>query len=140
MGIKEKYAEQQISLEKALADFKKALNANMAKYDEIEQNWIKNAQVQKFEFCIELLWKTVKSYFETQNEFYLTPKQNIKALFLHNIITEALYIRLLTCIDDRNKLSHIYKLEVFDDIAGSILNHYEAIFECKNCIEKYNLN
>ncbi len=51
MGIKEKYEEQLILLGKAVTDFKLSLDAGMVKYDEIEQNWIKNAQVQKFEFC-----------------------------------------------------------------------------------------
>ena len=127
MDINEKYQEQLKMLNNALIDFKKSLDADMAKYDELEQNWIKNAQIQKFEFCIELFWKTVKSYFETQTEFYLTPKQNIKELFLHNIISEDLYLSLMACIEDRNKLSHIYKLEMFEGMAGNIGNNFRAM-------------
>jgi len=110
MGVKEKYQEQSILLGKAVTDFKLSLDADMEKYNELEQNGIKNAQVQKFEFCIELLWKTVKSFFEIQSELFLTPKQNIKELFLHNLIEKELYIGLMNCIDDRSKLSHVYKL------------------------------
>ena len=137
MGVKEKYEEQLILLGKAVSDFKLSLDADMGKYDELEQNWIKNAQVQKFEFCIELLWKTVKSFFEIQSEFYLTPKQNIKELFLHNIIDEELYLGVMSCIEDRNKLSHIYKLEMFDLMAKNMVQNYDSILQTKNCIENY---
>ena len=136
MGIVEKYKEQKVTLQSAIDDFKKSLDANMDKYDELEQNWIKNAQVQKFEFCVELLWKTVKSYFETESEFFLTPKQNIKELFLHNIIDEEHYLNLMTCIDDRNRLSHVYKLDMFDEIANALPTHYESILLAKNCLIK----
>ena len=136
MDIAIKYSIQLISLSNAIDDFEKALNANMDKYDELEQNWIKNAQVQKFEFCIELLWKTIKSYFETQSEFFLTPKQNIKEMFLHNIINEELYLNLMTCIDDRNKLNHVYKLDLFEEIANTMPLHYDTILKAKNCLIK----
>ena len=136
MGIEEKYTEQKITLQNAIEDFKKSLDANMDKYDELEQNWIKNAQVQKFEFCVELLWKTVKSYFETESEFFLTPKQNIKELFLHNIIDEEHYLNLMTCIDDRNRLSHVYKLDMFDEIANALPIHYQSILLAQNCLIK----
>lgn len=136
MGIEEKYNEQKVGLEKAIIDFKKSLDADMNKYDDLEQNWIKNAQIQKFEFCIELLWKTTKTYFEIQGEYFLTPKQNIKELFLHKLVDEGLYLNLMACIDDRNKLSHIYKLEMFDQMANNIPLHYSAIEAAKNCLIK----
>ncbi len=128
MDLKEKYAQQLIALENALGDFKKALGADMGKYDDLEQNWIKNAQVQKFEFCIELLWKTAKSYFEMEGETLLTPKQNIKALFLQNIVGEEQYLELMNCIESRNLLSHIYKTETFELIANELMDHYKVIY------------
>ncbi len=81
MDINEKYQAQLKMLTNALIDFKKSLDADMGKYDELEQNWIKNAQIQKFEFCIE----------------------------------------------DRNKLSHIYKLEMFESMASNLGNNFNAM-------------
>jgi hypothetical protein len=99
MDLKEKYTQQLIALENTLSDFRKALGADMGKYDDLEQNWIKNAQVQKFEFYIELFWKTAKSYFEIEGETLLTPKQNIKALFLHKLVGEGQYLELMNCME-----------------------------------------
>jgi nucleotidyltransferase substrate binding protein (TIGR01987 family) len=128
MELNEKYAQQLIEVENALIDFRKALDANMNKYDDLEQNWIKNAQVQKFEFCIELLWKTAKSYFEMEGEAFLSPKQNIKALFLHNLLDEEQYLELMRCIESRNLLSHIYKSETFELITNELFSHYEIMY------------
>ena len=127
MELKEKLLQLLPTMQNALADFKKSLDADLTKYDELEQNWIKNAQIQKFEFCIELLWKTTKCYFETEGEYFLSPKQNIKALFLHNLLNEEQYLELMNCLEDRNLLSHIYKLEMFDIVMDGLLNHYKIM-------------
>lgn len=127
MELNEKFRQLLLSLQNALVDFKKSLDANLDKYDELEQNWIKNAQIQKFEFCIELLWKTIKVYFEIEGEFFLSPKQNIKSLFLHNLLNEEQYLDLMKCIENRNLLSHIYKVEMFDLIVEELLNHYKIM-------------
>ncbi len=39
MDINEKYQAQLKMLTNALIDFKKSLDADMGKYDELEQNW-----------------------------------------------------------------------------------------------------
>ncbi len=127
MELSEKLSEQLKALESGLIDFKKSLDANMSKYDELEQNWIKNAQVQKFEFCIELLWKAVKTYFEIEGKTLLTPKLNIKELYLHQIVEEKQYLELMKCIESRNLLSHVYKSETFELIAADLLSHYNII-------------
>jgi len=129
MAIEEKLKAQLILLNSALKDFKKAIDADLTRYDDLEQNWIKNAQIQKFEFCIELLWKTTKVLFETEGEILLTPKQNIKALFQNNIIEEQTYLQLSECLNNRNLLSHVYKLEMFELIANKISSHYQVINE-----------
>ena len=129
MAINDRLVAQLILLNNALEDFKKVIDVDLSKYDELEQNWIKNAQIQKFEFCIELLWKTVKVYFEAEGETLLTPKQNIKALFQNNIIAEQTYLQLNECLNNRNLLSHVYKLEMFEMIATEIITHYEAMNE-----------
>ena len=127
MAINDRLVAQLILLNNALKDFKRAIDADFGKYDELEQNWIKNAQIQKFEFCIELLWKTSKVYFETEGETLLTPKQNIKALFQNSIIDEVIYADLIESLNSRNLLSHVYKLEMFEMVATEITTHYEAM-------------
>lgn len=107
-------------IQQLLVTLGKALDADLSKYEELEQNWIKNAQVQKLECCTELLWKSVKAYFEEEGETFLSPQQNMKALFTHNILNEQQYLELMRCIKNRNLLSHVYKLEMFDVIANEL--------------------
>jgi nucleotidyltransferase substrate binding protein (TIGR01987 family) len=135
MELNDKFLQLLTTLQNALADFKKSLDADLTKYNELEQNWIKNAQIQKFEFCIELLWKTTKSYFESEGEFFLSPKQNNKALFLHNLLNEEQYLEMMKCLEDRNLLSHIYKLEMFNIVAGELFNHYKVMFLAFTALE-----
>ncbi len=127
MELNAKYSELLHSLEDALIDFKRSLDADLLKYDQLEQNWIKNAQIQKFEFCIELLWKTAKVYFESEGEIHLTPRQNMKAIFTHQMVTEEKYLELLDCLESRNLLSHVYKAEMFDVISLKMEMHFAAI-------------
>ncbi len=127
MGVSEKYDDLLISLRLALIDFEKSINADLAKYDAQEIDWIKNAQIQKFEFCVELTWKTAKVYLETLEQKIYTPKSTAKDLFLHQIIEEDTYLSFMGCIDDRNKLSHIYKLEMFELIQSEMPTYFQTI-------------
>ena len=43
----------------------------------------------------------------------------------------------MSCIEDRNKLSHIYKLEMFDLLAKNMLQNYDSILQTIKCIENY---
>lgn len=65
--------------------FKKYLEINFSKYDKFETDIIENGQIQKFEYTIELLWKTLKKYFEVKRgNVILYPKDAIK-LFLQRM-------------------------------------------------------
>ena len=123
MELIHKFNELYNLLGKAIVDFEKSLNADLSKYDEQEIDWIKNARIQKFEFCTELMWKTAKLYAESVEEKVYTPKLTIKSLFLLQIIDEETYRQLMDCINDRNLLSHIYKSEMFDSINQKLYNH-----------------
>ncbi len=55
-------------LSAAITSFEKSLNIDLVNYDEFETDVLKNEQLQKFEYTIELLWKTLKKYFEVKRE------------------------------------------------------------------------
>ena len=127
MELKSKYTELCATLNLAVADFEIAMGADFSKYDALEIDWIKNAQIQKFEFSIELLWKTAKVYLESVEEKIYTPKLCIKSLFLLKIIDEDSYLKLMDCLVSRNHLSHIYKFEMFDLIQKELPIHLAVI-------------
>ena len=80
-------------------------------------NTIKSGQVQKFEVCSELFWKTAKHFlWEIHGLESFSPKMAIKGLYRTQYIDEQGYEKLLAMINDRNRLSHIYSEEQFNEI------------------------
>ncbi|MCK5155348.1 MAG: nucleotidyltransferase substrate binding protein [Spirochaetales bacterium] len=76
----DKRLEKQIKeLQNAIKNFTDSLSINCNQYDSIAQDAIKSGQVQKFEFCVELYWKTLKRYIQDTHGFDLkSPKATIK--------------------------------------------------------------
>jgi len=93
----------------------------------LETDWIKNGQIQKFEFCTELFWKTAKIYLFSVEEKIYTPKLTIKTLFQYQFIAEGLYLALMHCINDRNLLSHVYQIEIFNAIQLNLSAHFKSL-------------
>jgi nucleotidyltransferase substrate binding protein (TIGR01987 family) len=101
---------------KALVSLEEILNVDLILYDEKEQDWIKNGQIQKFEICTELMWKTLRFYLSAQ-EFDVpdAPKKLLKHALLQGFLLEEEYLQLYEALELRNRLSHIYKLAVFEE-------------------------
>ena len=84
--------------------------------------------IQRFEFCTELAWKTIKDYLESQNVIFkqITPrailKEAIATKFLENGQT------WLDILDDRNRMSHVYDFTVFQEVIQQIAKEYITCF------------
>lgn len=75
---------------------------------------LENGKAQKFEYTVELCWKTLKLALKAQEGIdEATPKKVVKAWYLAGHLPEDDYLELLSAIDDRNRLSHIYDAETF---------------------------
>ena len=127
-------------LSTASLSFERSLGIKLAKYSEFEADVIRNGQLQKFEYTIELLWKTLKKYFEVKREsIFLYPKESIKAFFIEEAITEETYLTLIDAIDSRNLLSHVYKIEMFDLIYPKLSDYAKAIEHTCNAIKPHTI-
>ena len=60
-------------------------------------------------------------------EIEISPKQVYKTMFIAKLIDEDLYKALFKTIEDRNRLSHIYKEEMYDLVYNNLLAHLNAI-------------
>lgn len=124
----------------AISSFEQSLFIDLKKYAEFEVDVIKNGQIQKFEYTIELLWKTLKKYFEVKREtIFLYPKDVIKAFFAEERINEETYLSLMDAIDSRNLLSHVYKIEMFDLIYPKLSAYAKSIRDTCTAIESYTI-
>jgi uncharacterized protein YutE (UPF0331/DUF86 family) len=64
-----------------------------------------------------------------------SPKDTIKNLFLSRHIDQKGYEALMEMIDDRNMLSHIYRVEYFDKIYAKLISYSDLMERVISIIE-----
>ena len=89
---------------------------------------IRDGAIQRFEFCTELTWKTLREYLIDQGYTDVnSPKSAIRQAFADGVIQdEARWIGLL---NDRNSTSHIYDEDTAATIFDRIKNQYVDLFD-----------
>lgn len=124
------YEKKLSSLKLALESFKKALAIDVSKFGAIEADTIKSGQVQKFEICVELFWKTVKQYlYDIHGVESISPKIAIKQLYRTQYTDARDYEMLIEMVNDRNRLSHIYNEDQFKAIYSQLPEYLELMQE-----------
>jgi len=104
-------------LEAALSNFRDALTLEPALFPELVADNIKSGQIQKFEFTVELLWKTVQVFLlEVDGIDVVTPKSVAKEFVEAGYCEYEMYELFIQAINDRNQLSHIYRQEMAESI------------------------
>jgi nucleotidyltransferase substrate binding protein (TIGR01987 family) len=84
----------------------------------------KEGVIQRFEYCFELAWKTVKDYLENGGIIIapVTPRQVLKEAFAAKVLTDGqVWIEML---DHRNLLSHTYDCAVFEQAVEALAARY----------------
>lgn len=139
MELSRKFKDELIEYAKAFKGFDLALHLELEKYNEIEADAIKNGWLQKFEYCTELAWKVGKIFLEWQTgQIVNNPKGVYRELYLSKFITEEFCKELFETINDRNKMSHIYKEEMFQSVIENIQSHKDALGKIKNFYISFN--
>lgn len=112
-----KLARKLNDLESALSNFRDALTLEPTLFPELVADNIKSGQIQKFEFTVELLWKTVQVFlFEMDGVDVVTPKSVAKEFVEAGYCDYETYELFIRAINDRNQLSHIYRQEMAEAI------------------------
>lgn len=123
--------EFEYSFKKLQEAFGRLIEGVQNSKDELDKDGV----IQRFEFTYELLWKTLKIYFENEGIICETPKSCFKEAFRVNIIeNEAVILKML---EDRNKTSHIYSKEISDKIFKRVKTDY--IDNIQKIIDKLKL-
>lgn len=112
-----KFTRKLKNLDDAMLNFNNALTLDPASFQELVADNIKSGQIQKFEFTVELLWKTVQAFlFEFDGVDATTPKSVAKSFVEAGHCDYQTYELFIQAINDRNQLSHIYRQEIADQI------------------------
>ena len=88
----------------------------------------KEGMIQRFEYCTELAWKTIRDYLENQNVVFtqITPRAVLK----EGIATKFLGRGddWMSLLDARNKMSHTYNVREFEIVIKEIKDRYILCF------------
>ena len=116
-----------IRWQQRLTNFERALRLlreAMAEGPEALNQLEKEGVIQRFEYCFELAWKTVKDYMEASGIVFdvVMPRQVIKEAFAAKVLNDgATWIAML---DHRNLLSHTYNPVVIEQAVAAIHQRY----------------
>lgn len=123
-----KFTRKLKDLEAALSNFSDALTLEPALFPELVADSIKSGQIQKFEFTVELLWKTVQVFlFEVDGVDAVTPKSVAKEFAEAGYCDYETYELFIRAINDRNQLSHIYRQEMAETIRKRLPEYVRVI-------------
>ena len=115
-------------LEAALANFRDALTLDPSMFPELVADTVKSGQIQKFEFTIELLWKTVQVFlFELDGIDVVTPKSVAKEFVEAGYCDHQTYELFIRSINDRNQLSHIYRQEMAESVRQCLPEYVDMV-------------
>lgn len=82
----------------------------------------KEGLIQRFEYTLELAWKTLKDYLESKGDLVKFPRDVIKKAFQTNLIDNG--ETWLEMLEKRNIMSHTYDEETFNEVLDVIIKHY----------------
>lgn len=113
------------SFERAFLLLREALVEGPSALNQLEKEGV----IQRFEYTLELAWKTIKDYLEQGGVVLAaaTPRQVVKEAFAAKVLADGQ--TWIDMIDHRNLLSHTYDPANFEDAVDAIHGRYLAAFE-----------
>ena len=93
---------------------------------------VKEGIIHRFQFTFELAWKTLKDKMEYDGIKLdkIAPKLIFKQAFQSKYINDVeIWLRMA---DDRNRMSHTYNYEAFDQVLANIRNEYFSRLDALN--------
>lgn len=112
-------------LTRALGLLQRGLARDPAELSDLESEGL----IQRFEYTLELAWKTLKDYLEWSGVVLepKTPRETVKQAYIAGLIPDgAVWIAML---DRRNLLSHCYDQATFDDTVVRLRAEFLAALE-----------
>ena len=112
-------------------NYKKAFNSLQVSKEAYEKDeddqFIRDSVIQRYEFTIELAWKTMKDYLEEQGFTDVSsPKGAARRAFQEGLVTDG--AAWIEALEDRNKTSHIYEESMAIEIATAIVEVHFLLF------------
>jgi len=108
------------TFEQALKTFKEALLENPSQLE-------RDGAIQRFEYCFDLAWKTLKRQLETRGLFELnSPRSVFSAGYAEGLINDELAWSAI--ILKRNASVHTYNQQLADTLFAELPIYYKAMY------------
>ena len=113
-----------IKIRQSMENLEKALNRLGEALDEANDNALMiDGTIQRFEFTVELFWKTLKRSLAAEGIEANSPKETLKQAYAAKWLNdETIWLQMLK---DRNETSHVYD----EDKAREIYSHIKAYYK-----------
>jgi nucleotidyltransferase substrate binding protein (TIGR01987 family) len=114
------FEEKLATFEQALKTFKESLLENPSQLE-------RDGSIQRFEYCYDLAWKTLKHLLEKRGVMDLnSPKSVFVAAYSEKIIDDELI--WATIIAKRNLSVHTYNQKLADSLFAELPLYYNAMY------------
>lgn len=111
------------NFDKAYRNFMQIADRDLDDLSDLE----KEGFVQRFEYTVELAWKTLKDYLMEQGFDLASPKEVIRQAFQNEIITDGeVWIEAL---NRRNLSSHTYNAQVLEQTLAFLRAEFYPVIE-----------
>ena len=93
----------------------------------------KEGTIQRFEICMELAWKCMKTYLEEEGVIFrqITPRTVLKEAIAARLIKRG--DAWMEALDARNRMSHTYSIRAFervlDDLNAKYMHCFNELYE-----------
>ncbi len=119
MGIEDRWLQRFQNFEKAFNSLTESIEALQ---NEPDNDFIKDSVIQRYEYTIELGWKTLKDYLEYEGFLDISsPKKVVRLGLKEGYLKDDMWIMAL---NDRNKTSHAYDEEMSKEVIEEITEKY----------------
>jgi len=106
--------------EKALSTFKDALLSNPSDLE-------RDGAIQRFEYCFDLAWKSLKQYLEKSGIIDLnSPRSVFTSAYAEGIVSDE--VIWSTIIQKRNSSVHTYNRQLAETLFSELPLYYEAMY------------
>lgn len=122
--IMNKFTEKYDKLLSAIERLKQAIKD----FDKTELESVRDGAIQRFEFCVELSWKTLREYLIEQGYTDInSPKSVLKTAYSDGLIDDEK--GWLEILESRNLTSHVYDEKTAEKIFENIKTKFLSLFE-----------
>ena len=98
----------------------------------------RDAAIQRFEFVIELAWKSLQKFFQEEKIICRSPKECLREAFKMGMVDDD--ATWITMLDDRNLTVHTYDEKFADEIYTRLPKYLEILQNLYKKIEEKQEN